>query len=173
MRELFLMRHAEALTESPTGDDFGRPLSPRGQEGATRIGNAMARFGWLPQRVLVSSAARTRQTWDLLKPAIESPELDCSIEERLYSATAGRVLDMIRESADAVNAVAIIGHNPSMHELALRLASESSDPAAFNLLRQKFPPAGIVRLEFEGSWQTLNPFEARLTHFLRPQDIAE
>jgi len=173
VRELFLMRHAEALTESPTGDDFGRPLSPRGQDAAGRIGNTMARFSWLPQRVLVSAAARTRQTWDILAPAIEIGNPEHTVEERLYSASAGRVLDMIRETADSSDALLIIGHNPSMHELALRLSSEDSDPASFNRLRPKFPPAGIVRFEFDGLWQTLNPFEARLTHFLRPQDIAE
>lgn len=173
MRELFLMRHAEALTESPTGDDFGRPLSPRGREAASRIGSAMARFDWLPQRVMVSTAARTRQTWEVLALSLAGNEPHHSSEARLYSASAGSVLEMIRETADDIDSALIIGHNPSMHELALRLSREDSDPGAFNMLRLKFPAGGIARFEFDGSWQTLNPFEARLTHFLRPQDLGE
>lgn len=173
MRELFLLRHAKAMTESPTGDDFGRPLASRGQAAAVRIGSAMAGRGWYPHRALVSPASRTRETWKLVASGIGDFAPAAYLDDRLYQARAGSVLDIIRETPDSVWALVVVGHNPSMHELALRLCSEDSDTRAFSHLRQKFPTAALARLEYDGSWKTLNPHQPRLTDFLRPRDLAE
>ena len=173
MRELFLLRHAKAMTESPTGDDFGRPLATRGQEAAVQIGGAMAERGWYPHRALVSSASRTRETWKLVASAIGDFAPAPYIEERLYNASAGAVLELLRETPDSVRTLVVVGHNPSMHELALRLCGDDSDTKALHHLRQKYPTAALARFEYHGSWETLNPHQPRLTDFLRPRDLAE
>lgn len=171
MRELFLLRHAKALSESPTGDDFGRRLAPRGQEAAVQIGAEMAARGWYPHRALVSSASRTRETWRLVASGIGEFAPSPHIEDRLYNATAGAVLELIRETPDTVRALILVGHNPSMHELALRLCGDDSAQIPINNLRQKYPTAALARFEFDGSWEQLNPHQPRLTDFLRPRDL--
>ena len=171
MRELYLLRHAKASTESPTGDDHGRELAPRGEVAAQRLGEEMAGRGWYPHRALVSTATRTRNTWKLVASAIGDFAPSAYLDERLYLARPGQVLDIIRETPDTVQALIIVGHNPAMHELALRLCSDESDHAAFNQLRQKLSPASLARFEFDGSWETLNPHQPRLTDFVRPKDL--
>ncbi|NGR08558.1 histidine phosphatase family protein [bacterium SGD-2] len=173
VRELLLLRHAEALNESPTGDDIGRPLSARGHDIALRLGQALAGRGWIPQQALVSSSVRTRQTWAGVSQGVGDRAPQAVFADRLYDATAGRILDLIRTISDDVSSLAVVGHNPSMHELALRLCGDDSEPEAVRRLRLPFPAAGLARFEFDGPWEHLNPYAARLTHFLHPQDIPD
>ncbi len=62
MRRLLLMRHAKAERPEPGGNDFARILSPRGRADAKTLGAYMARHRSIPDRAVVSPAARTRRT---------------------------------------------------------------------------------------------------------------
>lgn len=171
MRELFLLRHAKAMNDSPSGDDLGRPLASRGQKAAVALGREMARRGWYPHRALVSSASRTRETWKFVATGIGDFAPSAYIDDRLYHARASSALDIIRETPDTVRALILVGHNPIMHELSLRLSGDGSDSKAHDRLRAKFPTASIARFEYDGSWGELDLHQARLTDFLRPRDL--
>ena len=171
MRELYLLRHAKATIESPSGNDHGRELAQRGEVAARMLGEEMAVRGWYPRRALVSTATRTRNTWKLVAGGIGDCAPSAYLDDRLYLARPGQVLDIIRETPDSVRALIIVGHNPTMHELSLRLNSDDSDKASLNQLRLKLYPASLARFEFDGSWETLHPHQPRLTNFLRPRDF--
>ncbi|MCD8496669.1 MAG: hypothetical protein LRZ85_00395 [Alphaproteobacteria bacterium] len=47
MKRLYLLRHAQALSSSPTGDK-GRPLSPQGLADAAALGQMMVRKEYRP-----------------------------------------------------------------------------------------------------------------------------
>ena len=66
MKQLLLLRHAKSSWDDPALADFDRPLALRGRKDAQRMGREIAVRGWLPQRALVSPAARTRETWEIV-----------------------------------------------------------------------------------------------------------
>src|SRR4051794_16751236 len=68
MKTLILMRHAKSAWDDPHHKDIDRPLSPRGRKVAPRMGEWLAGEGYKPHVVLCSSAQRTRETLDLIRP---------------------------------------------------------------------------------------------------------
>ena len=63
MRQLILMRHAQAVGAAPAGGDRERALSAAGRAEAVRIGQALKARGVRPDLAMVSAARRTRETW--------------------------------------------------------------------------------------------------------------
>jgi phosphohistidine phosphatase len=68
---------------------------------------------------------------------------------------------------DGVESVMLIGHNPAIQALAVRLAG--SGPA----LERKFPTGALATLAFDGEWQELQGGAARLVAFVRPRELEE
>src|ERR1700737_246170 len=66
MRRLMLLRHAKTETDAPSGKDHDRRLDDRGQGDAADVGGWLARNRHVPDLVLVSSAIRALQTWNIL-----------------------------------------------------------------------------------------------------------
>ena len=170
MKTLLLLRHAKSSWDDPSLADFGRPLASRGVKAAKRMGGEIAQRRWLPDRVLVSPALRTRQTWELVAaglpgmPAVKFPEA-------LYEASAEEILAEIRKTPETVGSLLVLGHNPGLEDLAEGLAGGDSDTDSLRRLREKFPTAALARLEVEGEWRKLQPGCARLTQYLRPKEL--
>lgn len=171
LRTLFLLRHAKSSRDNSALADFDRPLAPRGRKAAPMMGAEMATRQWLPDTVLVSPAARTRQTWALVAPHLPgAPE--AAYPESLYMGGSENVLEVVRAAPDTAKALLVIGHNPGLEEFAAMLAGEGSEAKAAARMRAKFPTAGLARFEFDGAWRDLSRGAARLTDFLRPKDVS-
>ena len=98
MRRLLLLRHAKAERSQPGGRDEERPLTDRGRADAARLGAYLVRHRLVPDLALVSSAARTRETWHRAAAAFENAP-PAHFEERLYGAAPEAILQVIRETA--------------------------------------------------------------------------
>jgi phosphohistidine phosphatase len=61
----------------------------------------------------------------------------------------------------------LIGHNPGLQELALKLAHTGPE---LHELAAKFPTAALATLELP-DWRTLRPGTADLVGFVRPRDL--
>lgn len=143
MDRLILMRHGKAEQHAASGGDFERALAPRGQNDAAVMAQVLAQAGLAPDLALVSSARRTRETWE----AAASAFLGARSEQRrdLYHAEAQDVLAAIRDASPDRGTVMVVGHNPGLHELALRLALGGPlEPAMLARLRSKFPTATVA-----------------------------
>lgn len=111
--ELILWRHAEAADTSP---DLERELTGRGRKQAARMAD------WLNPRlppdirILASPAARTRQTAQALGRDYEISDL---------LAPAASVEDVLRAAGwpDAAYPALIVGHQPTLGQVAMRLLS--------------------------------------------------
>src|SRR5258708_32964735 len=84
--ELHLLRHAKA-TPQGDGTDRGRPLEQRGRRAAQAVAAWAAEHRLAPALVLCSPAPRTRQTLDIIAPALARPPRSI-IEHPLYPAPA-------------------------------------------------------------------------------------
>src|SRR4051794_23803179 len=95
MRRLLLLRHAKAARLQPGGRDRDRVLTERGQGDAKTLGAYLARHRSIPDRAVVSTAARTRETWTRIAPAFgQAPPVD--FEDRLYDASPQGILEVIK-----------------------------------------------------------------------------
>jgi phosphohistidine phosphatase len=121
--DLILFRHAEAVPEREDLDDLQRALTPKGERQAQRMAE------WLNQRlahstrVLVSPAQRCRQTADALGRSIKV----------MPALAPGASVDAVLKAArwpDGTEPVLVIGHQPTLGEVAAQLLGGSPQPWA-------------------------------------------
>lgn len=150
MERLILLRHGKAERESATGDDFARRLTERGRRDAREAGQRLDDMGFGPDLCLVSAAARTRDTWEALQPVC--PGCAVRFEPDLYHAEAETVLRLARKAAAEARNLMVIGHNPGLHELVLRLLIEGGASAdLLNSARARFPTSAAAVFLFDGA----------------------
>lgn len=170
-RRLILLRHAKS--DWPDVPDRDRPLAKRGRRDAPRIGRWLHEQGYQPDVVVVSDAARTRQTWDRVAPELDgSPAVH--FEPRAYAASALTLLYLAQELPARYRTALLIGHNPGLSELATSLAGPpESDSATDNGPRPaiSLPTAAVAVFDFRGDWPSLSPGHARLTSLTTPADL--
>ncbi|MEO8714896.1 MAG: histidine phosphatase family protein, partial [Acetobacteraceae bacterium] len=139
MHQLLLLRHAKA---DAAAADRDRPLSPAGRRAAVAIRGVMRDLGLAPDLVLVSDARRTMETLEALEPWDDTPLIEPLAS--LYLADARQLLVAIRDVAETVRGVLLIGHNPGLEELAVVLASGAGgELEAARRLREGFPTAAL------------------------------
>jgi phosphohistidine phosphatase len=179
-RRLVLLRHAKSAW--PDVPDHARPLARRGQRDAPVMGRWLHGAGYRPEQVLCSTARRARETWQLVQPALGTAP-PAVFDSRIYQASAEELLDLIRHIPAAVGTLMIVGHDPGIPQLAVRLAeaglpartatgSRTGPPAMTSRMRVKFPTAAIAVLEYAGSWDRLGPGLTRLADFITPRELA-
>ena len=176
--KLILLRHAKSAW--PDVPDHERPLARRGIRDAPVMGRWLRTNGHIPDQVLCSTARRARETWQLVQTELGATP-PVAFSDGVYQSSARQLLDLIRRTG-ATGALLVVGHDPAVPQLALKLADANTTAPASSVneagpsvmigrLRTKFPTAAIAIIEFTGSWDQLGPETARLTRFVTPRDI--
>jgi phosphohistidine phosphatase len=169
---LMLLRHAKSEKAEPGMGDRQRGLNPRGRKEAPEIGAYMAHHNLLPDRVLLSPARRTRETWDRVAKALPRlPEVDH--DERIYESGAETILGVIKETDPGVQTLLVVGHNPGLHDAA-RLLIAAGDVETRERLHEGLPTAGLAVIDFVGDdWRKLHNHAGRLERFVTPRSLEE
>lgn len=170
-KQLFLLRHAKSSWDDPGMDDHERPLAPRGRRAVKVLGEHLRENGIRPAQVLCSSSRRTRETLEGVAPGGET-----LIEAELYHADVEQLLKRLRQVADDVDSVMVIGHNPALQITALRLSdagASNGDGSHRAQISQKFATGALATLSFDCRWSELAPGCARLVDYVRPKAIAK
>ncbi|WP_454295023.1 SixA phosphatase family protein [Salana multivorans] len=167
MPTLILLRHAKA--EAHNLEDFQRSLALRGRRQAIAVGEALTEEGLVPDLALVSAAARTKQTWELLASRLPR-EVPATVTRELYETGPRSVVDLVREIDDDVSTLIVVGHEPVMSWTAARLAGPGSDPLLAEQVQLGIPTAARCVLEVPGSWAELDRGGARLVAVARPRE---
>jgi phosphohistidine phosphatase len=123
MRRLILFRHAKTEARPAGSDDFDRRLTDRGRDDAALMGRVLAEAGIAPDLVLVSPAARARETWELAGPAF--PFARVEFRRGLYEASAEEAADEIALGTRSADTVMVVGHNPSLQELGVGVLEDA------------------------------------------------
>jgi phosphohistidine phosphatase len=169
MPQLFVLRHAKSSWDDPGLDDHDRPLAPRGRRATKLIAEHLQAHDYHPDLILCSTARRTRETLDGI--ALTGTT---HIEPELYGASAGDILERLHQvPSDAASAM-VIGHNPALQILVLRLTSGHDGAALDDLaeVQRKFPTGALAVLVFDVAWKDLRPGAAELVAFVRPKVLA-
>jgi len=168
MPRLLLLRHAKSSWDVVSADAFDRPLNPRGRSAAPVMGSHIAVHGFAPDKILCSSARRTRETLAALLPYLDD-DIEIRLTRDLYLAGEDRMIDQIRAHGGDAKRVLVIGHNPGLQETALALAGDG-DPAMLEKLAEKFPTAGLVVIDFPAvKWVDIEPRTGKVVGFLKPR----
>ena len=169
MKRIYLLRHAKSSRDDPTIEDFDRPLAPRGARDCRTMGRVLAEGRIAPALILCSAARRTRDTLDGIFPTL--PEGSAvKIEKRLYLADGAHLLRRLERLDDSIETVLVIGHNPGLQELALRLGG-AGKASLLARLKAKFPTGALAEIAYAGRhWADLSAGQTRLTGLTAPKE---
>ena len=160
-KTLYLVRHAKSSWTDLSLDDFDRPLNKRGLHDAPEMGRRLKKRGIKPDIILCSPAKRTWQTVDLLLKEIGGSISNVQFEESIYEATVETLANLIQSLSDTCTSAMIIGHNPSMHELADWLSDTKIE---------RMPTCAIATFEISSPrWQSLSADSGTLVDFDYPK----
>ena len=165
-KQLFILRHAKSSWDNPALDDHERPLAPRGRWAVRVIAEHLRANGIEPALILCSTSRRTRETLEGLKPGGRQ-----LIEPELYAASTSAIIERLKRVPEDVDSVMLIGHNPAMQTLVLRLAAGDPD-SDLSEVKRKFPTAALATLTLDCGWHELGPGRARLVGFVRPKQLS-
>ena len=128
MKQLTLMRHADARWKDAGLSDLERPLSRRGTNAAQAMARRLLALELVPDLVLVSPARRAQQTAEILARELPAAAGRLRREGGLYLAGAPELLNVVRGIGPRVAHLMVIAHNPGLSELVELLAPEGPDP---------------------------------------------
>jgi phosphohistidine phosphatase len=156
------MRHAKAEPFAAT--DHERRLTDRGRSSARDVGTHLRDEGELPDYALVSSAVRTRESWD---EVVEASGVSCetAFDDAVFTGSPDVVLEALRAVPADAQTVLFLGHNPTASYLCHLLDDGGGDPDASSQLLTGFPPGAVATLEVTVPWTDLAPETARVVAF--------
>lgn len=139
MKTLILLRHAEALPDTPGNRDFNRQLTESGLNIARKTAVLMREHGLVPDRIVASSAVRTMQTAEQIAETI-CPDAGILAVDELYLAPSTVYSEVAAEHGQSVDSVVlIVGHNPGIANLM----------CIWSQIRLSVPPATLAAFEVD------------------------
>ena len=162
-RCLIVMRHAKA--EPFASSDQARALTDRGIASARDAGAHLHDVKVSPDYAVVSSAVRTRQTWDAVVETGGFADYEVSFDDAVFTGSAEVALEVLQAIPGHVRTAMFIGHNPTAAFLCHYLDDGEGDPAAVSAMLRGFPPGAVALLELSVPWSELGSETGRVTDF--------
>ncbi|HUD16971.1 MAG TPA: histidine phosphatase family protein [Acidimicrobiales bacterium] len=181
VRHLWLLRHGKAASDAPWGgSDKERPLTARGRRDATALGRRLATERPVlglegvppPALAICSAAVRTRQTADLVAKAMGG-RLPVDTYRSLYEAGTEVALGYVREIDNGVQSALVVGHNPTVYQVAFELVGDGDDDSSVGdraiLESHGFPTCALAVLALDvQAWEDVVPGCGALTGVFKP-----
>ena len=165
MKTLYLVRHAKSSWDNANQSDHDRPLNPRGERDAPRMGKRLRKRKDRPEVIISSSAVRAQTTASILATAMDYPTSDIAIDERLYGAEPEDVLSIIGDLDDGIHCAMLVGHNPTFTALINALGRCDLG---------NVPTCGMAVLTFPiDSWKDIATIQGKLVDFDFPKNDAK
>ena len=173
MRRIHLLRHAKSSWDDAGLADHDRPLSSRGEEAGRKLGAWIVERGVHPQLVLCSTATRARRTLELVLPSLEAVPSGAyqpvvAFEAGLYHASADSLLQRVQTLDADLEDVMLVGHNPGLQDLALRLSAPSSERKR---IAAKLPTGALVTIELADEWYSVGFEGGRIAALALPREL--
>lgn len=167
MKTLLLLRHAKSSWDSSAARDYDRPLAPRGERDAPRVGKALRDASIDLDLVVSSPALRARQTAELVLKAARYDGA-ISFEEQIYDASVSALMGVVRDLPDTAETVMLVGHNPGFEMLLGALCGTAAAPA-----RVRVPTAMLACVELSTDrWKEVSAGAGSLNWMVVPRMLA-
>ena len=156
--EIYLMQHGPNLSKD---EDPEESLSPEGASQVSRAAQAINKMGLTFDVVIASTKKRSRQTAAIVAEAVGFPVGDIVETEMIKAMTPAEETIRYLEEFQSKQSVLIVGHLPSLAEVASTLLTSGSKATV------QFERAGIGRIDVEA----LPTHEGRLRWYLTPAQL--
>ena len=161
MKRLIVFRHGKSDWNANFEADHERPLAPRGIKASKLMGEWLRDTKQLPDLCFVSSALRTRQTYDYASKAGEWTQ-NHVIKEELYASTVHDYIAVINQTPTTVDSLVVIGHEPTCSMTTSTLSGGNTDI--------KFPTATMARIDLAvDSWSEVGHGSGQLIWLQPPR----
>ncbi|WP_194947972.1 SixA phosphatase family protein [Actinomyces trachealis] len=155
-RTLVLVRHSKASHDAPS--DIERPLTKRGKDMAEALAKELAHRVGQVDLMLVSPAARARQTAHPIVNRLSPGEV--RVEALIYETGPFGILTLINTVPETAGSIVVVGHEPTISSLA-RVLHDSDDAQAAEI-SFGVPTATAVVINVEGDWAGLTARSAHI-----------
>jgi len=127
------------------------------------MGKALAERSILPGAVLCSSAARARETMEIMAPLVGFPIGGVMFVDSLYLAPRDRIVDAVEGMDDSFASILFCAHNPGIEEAGRHfLPGFEAD----------FPTCAFLAIVFDvSSWSEVGPGRSKKSVFLTPKHL--
>ena len=168
MARITLFRHAKAESPTMQKSDFDRVLANRGRRNADRMGRFIVKNGLLPDMLIVSPAARTRETFEVA--SVHWPDIPVVYRDSIYEASATNIMAAIESIAGDAERVMVIGHNPGLAVLLGNLVE--TPPPGSDIFY--FPTSCVADIGFDAATiADIAPASGRLMSLVRVRDLSD
>lgn len=161
MKTLLILRHAKSSWKHANLADAERPLKGSGKRSAALIGTFLGKKRLNPQLAWCSPAVRARQTLEIV---LDSSRLEVEVrfDARIYMASPRALLEVLSQTEEERDQILLIGHNPGLEELLLKLTGEA----------QGMPTAALAKVAFGiEKWSEIEEAEGNLEWLVKPKDL--
>jgi phosphohistidine phosphatase len=160
-KNIYLIRHAEAVSATSTVNDFDRPLTATGKKDAHRMGQRLHENKVAPDFILASPALRTISTARIIAEELNFAVDQIITDPQIYNGGIEEFIEHIKQLDQTLNTVFCVGHNPTLSWLCHSLCEEA---------KVSLPPCGIVGMQFQmQSWQQLTKVNGELILSIHPE----
>jgi phosphohistidine phosphatase len=171
MKRIYILRHAKAgQPHKKLISDHGRILHPKGIKACEAIGHYLTAIKADFTQVLCSDAKRTTHTAELVLKHF-GKTVPTEYRHDIYLASAEELIEVIRQTDDAHKSVLLVGHNPGLHLLAMRL-TEHGNETLIHSMTENFPTGVLAVIELDSdTWWDAYKAEGTLKHFTFPREL--
>ena len=161
MKHLYLIRHAKSSWSDPRLADFDRPLNKRGKRDAPFMGKRLASASISFDLMVSSSAKRARKTARKIAQEVAYDKDQIIFTPEIYTSDLRKLVTVIRNTDNAIKAMALVGHNFVITECAEWLTGTYID---------NIPTSGIVAITFDvETWGEIDHEKGKLLFFDYPK----
>lgn len=160
MKNLLIIRHAEAGWDDTIDSDRDRLLSEQGEKDAPFMGRRLHDQGLMPDRILSSPARRALATAHAVAGQVGYEASHIDVHGIMYMQGMPALMKLVQTLPDTWQRVYLIAHNPDLEWLTGHLTGENF---------RNMPTCGIASIEFDlPSWGHIMAGSGKLAFFDHP-----
>lgn len=160
MKTLFIIRHAKSSWDNDQLSDYDRPLNKRGLRDAPFMATLLRDQGIKPELILASPSMRTSQTTEFFAQIMGIDSDLIKYDPLIYESDTHTLLNIINQIENSKSVVFLVGHNPSLSNLASLLTGTAII----------LPTCGIASITFPvDSWSCISSNLGSLSNFDYPK----
>ena len=161
MKKIYLVRHAKSSQAGEGESDFDRGLNERAYTDIPIMAKVMKKRNIKPELIISSDAKRTIHTTKLLIKELGLDAVKTKYSNKLYLTSVAEYIKKIRKTDSEYNELMIVGHNPTITDLANELTGSFID---------NMPTTGVVTILFkDNSWKAVGTIKGKMAHFDFPK----
>jgi len=167
-KQLYLLSHAKSDWNVPVSD-HERPLNPRGERDSFLVGEWMRQNNLIPDCIISSHSARTRQTIMNVCLSLDFDSMDIYWEEELYHANQHVLLAESIKFMNKYDTVMLVALNPGLDDLVEYLCPENE--LSYTEDAKFMTTACFAHIDLPADLNSITFQSGKLNQLLRPDEL--